>query len=117
MPSYQILINEAYNAAKSKFGKNPFTFNELVNLVKSSPDFADISGKLGYLYNELLKDTRFLYVGNKNWVIKAFLTIPEINAYRNSLYDLKIDGNDVPADLNFNNSPADNDPNDEVSPE
>jgi DNA-directed RNA polymerase delta subunit len=60
-------INEkAYQLAEKHFGKKSFTFNELFNLVSKEEGLKteDKDELVSDFYNSILKDVRFLYVGN-----------------------------------------------------
>jgi DNA-directed RNA polymerase delta subunit len=59
------LIDLSYEIAKEEYGSKEFTFNKIYNSLTSKPiaNYPQLS--IGELYQEMLQDSRFIYVGNE----------------------------------------------------
>jgi DNA-directed RNA polymerase delta subunit len=66
MASYLQILESAYSLAKNKYKSNSFTIDSLISEMQNN-DILDKSehNAFGLFYNEILKDTRFIYCGNK----------------------------------------------------
>lgn len=82
------LITLAYELAKTKYKNKPFTFEHLwADLVKKAKLDKDEQKNAGYVYTCMLQDRRFIFVGNKEWQIREFLTIEQQKEQSHKLYD------------------------------
>ena len=83
------IITLAYEMAKVKYGKKPFSFKQLwVDLIKKIKLDKDEQKMVSDVYVALLQDNRFIFIGNNLWKIKEFLTYDEQKFLVNSSYDL-----------------------------
>ena len=83
------IITLAYEMAKVKYGKKPFSFKQLwVDLIKKIKLDKDEQKMVSNVYVALLQDNRFIFIGNNLWKIKEFLTYDEQKFLVNSSYDL-----------------------------
>jgi DNA-directed RNA polymerase delta subunit len=66
MISYLKILESAYSTAKNKYKAKKFSLEDLVSdLASANLIDAEQTKKLGMFYNEILKDARFIYCGNK----------------------------------------------------
>lgn len=84
------IITLAYELAKTKYKNKSFTFEQLwSDLVKKAKLDKDEQKIAGYVYTCLLQDHRFIFIGNREWKIREFLTLDEQAASIHALYDFK----------------------------
>jgi len=84
------LIDLAYELAKTKYNKKPFTFKQLwKELIKQARLDKEEQAQAGYVYTTMLQDNRFIFIGDSQWKITEFLTEEQISEYANALYDFK----------------------------
>jgi DNA-directed RNA polymerase delta subunit len=57
------LIDFAYQIAKDEYKSKEFTFNQIYNTLISKPIANYPQQSIGEIYQEMLQDARFIYVG------------------------------------------------------
>lgn len=84
------IISNIYDLAKEKYGKKPFTFEQLwKELVKKLKLDKDEQAQVGHVYSSMLQDHRFIFSGNNQWKLREYLTLEEQADLSNALYDFK----------------------------
>lgn len=84
------IISNIYDLAKDKYGKKPFTFQQLwKELVKKLKLDKDEQAQVGHVYSSMLQDHRFIFSGNNQWKLREYLTLDEQDKLSNALYDFK----------------------------
>lgn len=83
------LVDMAYSLAKEKYSNKKFSYPDLwKSLIKKTKlTEEEQQANNGSLYTDILQDPRFIFVGNKVWRLKEYITREEIAALENSLYD------------------------------
>ncbi|MDR2823168.1 MAG: DNA-directed RNA polymerase subunit delta [Mycoplasmataceae bacterium] len=81
-------IDIIYEAVKEKKNK-PFTFDEVWKVLtkKGSGYKKEEPNLIGVVYTDLLQDSRFIYLGNKRWMLREYVSQREIANLQNALYD------------------------------
>lgn len=93
---HKSLITLAYECALKNFKNKPFTFKQIWDeLVKKAKLDKNERELVGQFYVDLLEDPHFIFIGNKKWRIREFLTSVEIANYENSLYDFDSESDDA----------------------
>lgn len=89
------IISNIYDLAKDKYGKKPFTFQQLwKELVKKLKLDKDEQAQVGHVYSSMLQDHRFIFAGNNEWKLREYLTLDEQAQLSNALYDFKQEESD-----------------------
>ncbi|MDR2847222.1 MAG: DNA-directed RNA polymerase subunit delta [Mycoplasmataceae bacterium] len=102
MISYLKILESAYSTAKNKYKAKKFSLEDLVSdLASANLIDAEQTKKLGMFYNEILKDARFIYCGNKQWCLREYLKLSEVNSYKNSLFDIVENAGDMDGDASL----------------
>ncbi len=84
------IISNIYDLAKDKYGKKPFTFQQLwKELIKKLKLDKDEQAQVGHVYSSMLQDHRFIFAGNNEWKLREYLTLDEQAELSNALYDFK----------------------------
>lgn len=80
-------IDIAYEYAKKKFHKKPFSLNEFINnLLKVYPKFEN---NLDDFYVDLIQDMRFISLGQQKWALRENYTLSEINKITASIFGIE----------------------------
>jgi len=84
-----INIDNVYELAKNEFANRNFTFQELNKLIQKNDSDTVLLANVGEFYNSLLEDPRFVFIGNRNWKLRDFLSFEEQKNIDKMLYNLK----------------------------
>ncbi|MDR2369819.1 MAG: DNA-directed RNA polymerase subunit delta [Mycoplasmataceae bacterium] len=89
----QQFIDQIYHHVKSEYNNRTFTFHEVWKKIIKDDKLSKDEQKqnIGIVYTDLLQDARFVYTGNKKWMLREFATQEEIAQYQNALYDFNTD--------------------------
>ncbi|MDR0675312.1 MAG: DNA-directed RNA polymerase subunit delta [Mycoplasmataceae bacterium] len=89
----QQFIDQIYHLVKNEYDNKTFTFEEVWKKIIKESKLSKEEQKqnIGIVYTDLLQDARFVYTGNKKWMLREFATQEEIAQYQNALYDFNTD--------------------------
>ncbi|MDR0739688.1 MAG: DNA-directed RNA polymerase subunit delta [Mycoplasmataceae bacterium] len=89
----QQFIDQIYHLVKTELNNKPFTFNDVWKKIVKNGKLSKDEQKenVGVVYTDLLQDARFVYTGNKKWMLREFATQEEIADFQNALYDFNTD--------------------------
>lgn len=103
--NYLTLINQFYPKVFEKYSDKIFTFDNVLTVAKSlNPAATSAPNFSGSLFNYLLCDSRFVYMGQNTWKLQVFVN--SIIDKKIKLYDFNSDGNDAESDDIVDASPA-----------
>ncbi|MDR1991664.1 MAG: DNA-directed RNA polymerase subunit delta [Mycoplasmataceae bacterium] len=89
----QQFIDQIYYLTKKEFINKGFTFNDVWKKIVKDGKLSkeEQNQNIGIVYTDLLQDARFIYMGNKKWMLREFATQEEIDKFQNMLYDFNND--------------------------
>ncbi|MDR1234810.1 MAG: DNA-directed RNA polymerase subunit delta [Mycoplasmataceae bacterium] len=89
----QQFIDQIYSLVKTELGNKPFTFHDVWKKIIKQSKLSKEEQKqnIGVIYTDLLQDARFVYTGNKKWMLREFTSQDEIANFQNALYDFNTD--------------------------
>jgi len=82
-------IDNVYELAKSTFNGRSFTFQDLNKIIQKNDETTVLLKNVGEFYNSLLEDPRFVFIGDRSWKLRDFLTFEEQKNIDKMLYNLK----------------------------
>jgi len=82
-------IDNVYELAKVNFNSRTFTFQDLNKLIQKNDEESSVLKNVGEFYNNLLEDPRFVFIGDRSWKLRDFLTFEETKNIDKMLYNLK----------------------------